>query len=107
MLKFETTETPIYIVSIILQKNLDNRRPIEVIQADAKKIIEMSDDILTSCYIYMDFLHPVLLDIERKGEIDQNKINSLKEALNQKLAENERKLHHEYTKLTPGNNTEE
>ena len=90
-----------------LQKNLDTRQPIAVIQADAKKIIELSDDILTCCYIYMDFLHPVLLDIERKGEIDQNKINSLKEAINQKLAENERKLTLEYAKLTSEVNIEE
>ena len=55
----------------------------------------------------MDFLHPVLLDIERKGEIDQNKINSLKEAINQKLAENERKLTLEYAKLTSEVNIEE
>jgi len=74
--------------------------------AEAEEIIEISDDILTCCYIYMDFLHPVLLDIERKGDIDQNKINALKESLNQKLAENEKKLHIEYAKLTSENNTE-
>ncbi len=88
------------------QKNLDTRQPIEVILAEAEEIIEISDDILTCCYIYMDFLHPVLLDIERKGDIDQNKINALKESLNQKLAENEKKLHIEYAKLTSENNTE-
>ncbi len=55
----------------------------------------------------MDFLHPVLLDIERKGEIDQTMINSLKETLNQKLAENELKLHHEYAKLSSEVNKED
>jgi hypothetical protein len=54
----------------------------------------------------MDFLHPVLLDIERKGEIDQTMINSLKETLNQKLVENELKLQHEYAKLTLKADTE-
>jgi len=86
---------------------LDNRQSLEVILQYANEIIEMSDDILTCCYIYMDFLHPVLLDIERKGCIDQNKINSLKESLNQKLVENDRKLYLEYAKLTSEVNIEE
>ncbi len=67
----------------------------------------MADDILELSTIYMDFVHPIYLDIERHGTFNDDKIAELKTTVNEKLVENKRKLLQEFDALTKPRQTEE
>jgi nitrogen regulatory protein PII-like uncharacterized protein len=60
----------------------------------------MADDILTCCYIYMDYVHPVWLDVQRKGEVDDEAIEKSETKLKEKLQKTKGTiLQDEYNKL--------
>ncbi len=67
----------------------------------------MADDILELSTIYMDFIHPIYLDIERHGIFNEEKIVELRAKVNEKLIENKRKLQDEFDGLTKPRQTEE
>ena len=89
-----------------IQVNLRERNP-EGINSDADGILLMADDILELSTIYMDFIHPIYLDIERHGVFNEEKIIELKTKLNEKLVKNKRKLQQEFDELTKPRQTEE
>ncbi len=73
---------------------------LEKIFAIAETIVEMADDILTCCYIYMDYVHPVWLDVQRKGEVDGEAIEKSETKLKEKLQKTKGTiLQDEYNKL--------
>lgn len=89
-----------------IQENLRLRNP-EGINSDCDGILVMADDILELSTIYMDFIHPIYLDIERHGIFNEEKIVELRAKVNEKLIENKRKLQDEFDGLTKPRQTEE
>jgi hypothetical protein len=77
------------------------------INSDAILILQLADDILELSTAYMDFVHPIYLDVERHGAFNEEKIEELKSKLNEKLVENKRKLQREFDALTKPRVTEE
>ena len=82
-------------------------RNVDGINSDALLILQMADDILELSTAYMDFVHPIYLDIERHGTFNEEKIEELKSKLNDKLVENKQKLQQEFDSLTKPRETEE
>jgi hypothetical protein len=89
-----------------MNKSLKDRDEVEM-KSDSEKIIEISDDILAACHVYMDFVHPVWIEVDRIGDFNPENIEQLKTRLNEKLEQNQRKLHREFLKLTSHRQTEE
>ena len=63
-------------------------------------ILSFCEDILAACHIYMDFVHPVILEIKRRGRIEEELVEQLKSNLTRKLNENNRKLTNEFVELS-------
>ena len=89
-----------------IKDNLKSRN-VAGINSDALLILQMADDILELSTAYMDFVHPIYLDIERHGTFNEEKIEELKSKLNDKLVENKKKLQQEFDSLTKPRETEE
>jgi uncharacterized Zn-finger protein len=79
------------------EKHLIERE--DELESKALMIVNMSDDILACCHIFMDFVHPVWLDIQRKGEIDYELVLTRKMELFQKLSNNHLRLEKEFLEL--------
>jgi len=77
------------------------------IKSTANKLLQMGDDILEVATAYMDFVHPICLDIQRHGIFNEEKMAELKSKLNDKLFENKKKLLKEFDVLTNPRQTEE
>ncbi len=82
-------------------------RDMDQIKSDANLILQMGDDILELATAYMDFVHPIYLDIQRHGTFNEEKMTELKSKLNDKLVENKKKLMKEFDILTKPRLTEE
>ena len=83
-----------------MKQCLKGRQLVEI-NAIADEIVEMSDDILSCCYIFMDFVHPVWLDVQRKGGKDEESIGKSELKLKERLEKtNGKVLQDEYKKLT-------
>jgi hypothetical protein len=67
----------------------------------------MADDILELSTAYMDFLHPIYLDVERHGVFNEEKCQQLLSKLDDVLLENKEKLQNEYDLLTKPKETED
>ena len=61
------------------------------IKSTAYKLVQMADDIHEVVTAYMDFVHPICLDIQRYGIFNEEKMASLKSKLNATLVENKKK----------------
>ena len=83
-----------------------SRRSDEAIMCDSQVILQMSDSILEVSNAYMDFVHPIYLDIERHGTFNEQKIDELRKKINEKLDEQKNKLRDEFAALTRSPSTE-
>ena len=72
----------------------------EDFKREGLSLLRMSDRILEVCNVYLDFVHPIYLDIERHGMFDETKIEDLKKKIVLKLAEKKNKLQDEFDILT-------
>ena len=79
----------------------------EAIISDCYLIVQMADSILELSNAYMDFVHPIYLDIERHGVFNEGKIDELRKKIVQKLAERKDNLKDEFTLLTRSPSTDE
>ena len=79
----------------ILTEKRDNE-----FEQSSLSILGMCDDILTSCIVYMNFVHPIILEIKRRGRVEDVLIDQLKTNLTEKLNGNNRKLTKEFLELT-------
>ena len=77
------------------------------IKSTANKLLQMADDILEVVTAYMDFVHPICLDIQRYGIFNEEKMASHKSELNAKLVENKKRVLKEFVALTTPRQTEE
>ena len=77
------------------------------VHSDAHEILRMADDLLEFSIVYMDFVNPICLNVERKGFFDENRIQELRSELNIVLDENKKKLQEEFDLLTKPKTTEE
>ena len=57
------------------------------IKSTAYKLLQMADDIHEVVTAYMDFVHPICLDIQRYGIFNEGRMALLKSELNAKLVE--------------------
>ena len=89
-----------------IQDNL-KERDADGIKLDVSQILQIADDLLELSTVYMNFTHPVFLDIERHGIFDEGKIDELKSKLGAKLVENRGKLQQDFDLLTKPRETEE
>ena len=77
------------------------------IKSTANKLLQMGDDILEVVTAYMDFVHPICLDIQRHGIFNEEKMAELKSKLNDNLFKSKKKLLKEFDVLTNPKQTEE
>ena len=89
-----------------IQDNL-KERDADGIKLDVSQILQIADDLLELLTAYMDFTHPVFLDIERHGIFDEGKIDKLKSKLGDKLVKKRGKLKQDFDLLTKPRETEE
>ena len=82
-------------------------RDMEEVNSEANLLLQLGDDILELATAYMDFVHPIYLDIQRHGTFDEEKITQLKSNLNAKLVKNKKKIKKEFDMLTKPRITEE
>ena len=73
----------------------------------AKSICEKSDEILAACHVFMDFIHPIWINIQRSNKIDEELVRQLSRKLDEKLEANKGKLVKEYEALVEKHNLEE
>lgn len=65
----------------------------------ARSFVQMSDDLLQVCHIFLDFIHPVWITVRRTGVFDNQLIASLKVRCDTKLMQCYNKLCLEYSWL--------
>ena len=51
----------------------------------AKEIVRVAEDILACAIIYLDFLHPIWIDVKRRGREDRGEVELLELRMKQKL----------------------
>ena len=81
------------------KNNLKDRDQDEI-TASAHAILQMANSLLEVSNTYMDFMHPMMLDIERKKVFNVNKCKELKMTLQEKMSEQKNKLSRELCVLT-------
>ena len=62
----------------------------------ANEILILSESILSFCLIYMEFVHPVWIEHDRSGELDQSKVDEIQLKMENVLKKNENKLREEF-----------
>ncbi len=62
-----------FITKLISIKDNLKARNVDGINSDAILILQMADDILELSTAYMDFVHPIYLDIEKHGTFKEEK----------------------------------
>lgn len=66
----------------------------------AKVTLTLAENIQKACYVYLDFLHPVYLQIKRQGVISDSAKEQLKIKVDEKLKQNDQKLTNEFESIT-------
>jgi hypothetical protein len=84
-----------------------HRRNMDEIKSTAYKLVQMADDIHEVVTAYMDFVHPICLDIQRYGIFNEGRMALLKSELNAKLVEKKKIVLKEFLALTTPRQTEE
>ena len=79
--------------------NLKDRDEDEI-TSSARAILQMADHVLEVSNTYMDFIHPMMLDIERNRVFNVVKCKELKMTLQEKMSEQKNKLSREFCVLT-------
>mgnify|MGYP006940255684 CR=1 FL=1 len=82
-------------------------RDMDEVNSEANLLLQLADDILELATAYMDFVHPIYLDIQRHGTFDEEKITQLKSKLMDTLVKNKNKIKKEFDMLTKPRITEE
>ena len=70
----------------------------------AKNIVERSDEILAACHVFMDFIHPIWINVQRTNKVDEGLVRELSRKLNEKLEANKGKLGKEFDSLVEKHN---
>ena len=65
----------------------------------SQDLIYLSDDILLACHVFLDLIHPVWIDINRSGIINNQRIEEQKAACISKLEALNGKLATEYSRM--------
>ena len=60
-------------------------RQLEPAIETAKEIVRVAEDILACAIIYLDFLHPIWIDVKRRGREDRGEVELLELRMKQKL----------------------
>ena len=89
-------------LKLVLQERTE-----EAIISQCNLIVQMADYILELSNAYIDFVHPIYLDIERHGTFNDEKIDGLRKKVNEKLAEQKNRLKNEFVALTRPPSTDE
>ena len=82
-------------------------RDMDEVNSEANLLLQLADDILELATAYMDFVHPIYLDIQRHGRWNEEKITQLKSKLMDTLVKNKNKIKKEFDMLTKPRITEE
>jgi len=75
-------------------------RDMDEVNSEANLLLQLADDILELATAYMDFVHPIYLDIQRHGRWNEEKITQLKSKLMDTLVKNKNKIKKEFDVLT-------
>jgi hypothetical protein len=82
-------------------------RKLDGFNCDAIALLQMADELLELSTAYMDFVHPMYLDIERHGAFNEEKFQQLQSKLNDVLVENTKQLQKNFDSLTKPRETED
>ena len=97
----------IFMLHLISIMDALESRDMDEVNSEADLLLQLADDILELATAYMDFVHPIYLDIQRHGTFDEEKITQLKSKLMDTLVQNRNKIKKEFEKLTKPRITEE
>ena len=75
-------------------------RSSEDLKNEADSLLRMSDNILEVCKVYLDFVHPIYLNIQRHGIFEESQIEALKTKIVAMLIEKKNTLQGEFDCLT-------
>ena len=89
------------------KNNLRHRNDEEIIIESAHAILRFAEDLLDISSVYMNFVHPMILNISRNKVFEFHKCQELKLALNENLIETHKKLFNEFRVLIHGNELEQ
>ena len=95
---FESLLQAVKKVLVEIETDLESRNENGVL-AKMEELIKLSDDILVGCKIYLDFIHPVLIGIDRSGEINEESIETQKASLERKLVAADQCLEKQFAQL--------
>jgi len=72
---------------------------LEKVQEEGEQLLQLSDDMLMLCHMYLDFIHPVRVQIDRTGELEEERIKERKEEILDNLLLRYKRLSREYQDL--------
>ena len=79
-----------------IQEHL-RRDPVDAFVHDALDLVELSDDILMMCHVFLDLIHPVWIELSRKiGPMSDQRLQQRKEEGESSLINVDKKLMTEY-----------
>jgi hypothetical protein len=81
-----------------------SERNIERFMQEGQHLVQLSDDLLLACHIYLDFIHLVWIEINRVGRVNLDRIEERKRDLMLKLEQLQCKLSLEFDQLIWGQN---
>ena len=84
------TQSQSFLRSLISIMDALESRDMDEVNSEANLLLQLADDILELATAYMDFVHPIYLDIQRHGTFNKEKMGELKSKLNDKLVENKK-----------------
>ena len=86
-----------------LQTLLRNE-PEEGFIQESQDLVNLSDDILLACHVFLDLIHPAWISINRLGLIDHQRLGEQKAICTAKLETLNGKLAAEYSRINAGGN---
>jgi hypothetical protein len=81
-----------------------SERDIDRFMQESEYLVQVSDDLLMACHIYLDFIHPVWIEVNRMGRVDRERIGRRERDLLLKLEQLQGKLSSEFNQLMWGQN---
>ena len=78
---------------LLTQKNSEGFEPAAI------KVVEVCDDLLVFSQIFLDFIHPVWIQVKRSRSVDDDFVEEKKKLVEEKLTRNAKKLSLEFRSL--------
>ena len=72
------TQSQSFLRSLISIMDALKTRDMDEVNSKATLLLQIGDDIYELATAYLDFVHPIYLDIQRHGTFDEEKITQLK-----------------------------